>query len=212
MPVLTSIGTIGTTMTPLNGAGRYKRKTIEQRLTATGYTPFLTVGETLPPYARVLFAQMKPATAIPFNIGSSAAAATGWQCGVAMVFGTAPTAITTSLTTINLVCLTANTQQIPVNQDPVNPWFVTAASTNGCILPTTLNLPATLNNGTAAKTFYVLPFMAITTAEAAQKFQVGTSTAPTVATTGYCFNTSTSATCSIDVQIVYEVLDETPDQ
>lgn len=216
MPILTTVGTIGKHETLLNGAGTYKRKTITQRVTATGYTPSLTVtAADLPPYARIIWATMKPATAISFTIGSSAAQTTAGQMGVAMIWGTAPTAITTSVSTGNLVFLTAQSAagaSIPINQDPVAPWNTVAAATNGLMLATTFNMPTSLNNGTAAKTFYIVPYAATTAAEAVQRFQVATGTAPTVATTGYCFNTSTSATCSFDVQIFYEVFDETPDQ
>ena len=217
MPVLTTIPTGGRTEYLVNGSQNagfgWRRAIITERVTGTGYSPSLTLNQTVPAGARIVQASMKAATAIPIRLGSSAAATAG-QAGAALVFGTAPTALTTSLTTVNLVTLTAQSAfaaNLAKNAVGSRAWNVTAAATNGLILPTTLNLPATLQ-GTAARTFYVVPYAATTAAEAAQRFQVGTGTAATVATTGYTFGTSTSDTYSFDVQIVYDELIETPDQ
>lgn len=217
MPVLTTIPTGGRTEYLQNGSLNsgfgFRRAIITERVTGTGYSPSLTLTQTLPAGARIIQASMKAATAIPIRLGSSAAATAG-QAGAALIIGTAPTALTTSLTTANWVVLTAQSAfaaNLAKNATASRAWNVTAAATNGLILPTTLNLPATLQSG-SARSIYVVPFAATTAAEAAQRFQVGTSTAATVATTGYTFGTGTSDSYSFDVQVVYDELIETPDQ
>jgi hypothetical protein len=214
MPVLTTIPTGGTleyhVNQPITG---YRRGIITERVTGTGYSPSLTLVKQIPAGARILMASMKAATAIPIRLGSSAVATAG-QAGAAMIIGTAPTALTTSLTTANWVLLTAQSAfaaNLAENAVGSRAWNVTSAATNGLILPTTLNLPATPYSA-SARSVYVVPFAATTAAEAAQRFQVGTSTAATVATTGYTFGTSTSDSYSFDVQIVFDELIETPDQ
>lgn len=213
MPAITNTATGGETNKYIPGAGRYKVQTITERVTFTGYTPSITLTQTLPAGARLIAWSLKSATAIPIRLGSSAAATAG-QAGVALIIGTAPTALTTSLTTANWAVLTAQSAfaaNLPKNQVASKASNVTAAATNGLILPTTLNLPATLH-GAAARNIYLVPFAATTAAEAAQRFQVGTSTAPTVATTGYTFGTSTTDTGAFKVEIVYDELIETADE
>lgn len=214
MPVLTTIPTGGRIEYLLNQPiTGYRRALITERVTGTGYNPSLTLSQTLPAGARVIQASMKAATAIPIRLGSSAAAAAG-QAGVGLVFGTAPTALTGTNTQSNFVFLTAQSAfaaNLAKNAVGVRAWNVTAAATNGLVLPTTLNLPATLQ-GTASRTISVVPYAATTAAEATNRYQVATGTAATVATTGYTFGTSTSDTYSFDVQVVYDELIETPDQ
>lgn len=214
MPVLSTIPTGGKTDYIVNQPQTgYRRGIITERVTGTSYNPSLTLTQTLPAGARVIMASMKAATAIPIRLGSSAAATAG-QAGAAMILGTAPTALTTSLTTANLTVLTAQSAfgaNLAKNAVAARAWNVTAAATNGLILPTTLNLPATLMS-TAARNIHIVPFAATTAAEAAQRFQVATGVAATVATTGYTFGTGTSDSYSFDCQIVFDELIETPDQ
>lgn len=214
MPILATVPTIAEDKPLLNGAGAYKRRTITQRLTGLGQLPFLTLGTPVPAGARLIMARMKAATAIPLLAVGTSAAATAGQLGLALVW-TTPTAITNTHTTNALAFIPAQTAfgaNIPINSDSVSIWEVAAAATNDLLLAvTTYNQPNLQN--TAARTFYVTPYAATTSADnAATRFQVGTSTAPTVATTGYTLGSNSSASYSVDVEIVYEMLDETPDQ
>ena len=190
-----------------------KQGVIKEKVTATGYTPSLTLANQIPANSRIIMAAMRVSSSGGANIllGSSAAATAG-QAGAALIIGTAPTSLTTSLTTANFAVVTAQSAfgaAIPSNSNAIRAWDATAAATNGLVLPTTLNLPATLQN-TAAQSVYVVPYAATTAANATQRFQVATGTAATVATTGYVFNTSTSGTCSFDVEIFFETYTDTP--
>lgn len=192
------------------GGNNYRIGHINERVTGTGYQPFLTLTNPIPAGARLIMSAMKSATAIPIRLGSSAAATAGQ--GAAVVVWTVPTSITTSHSTNSLMTLTAQSAfaaNIPINQAGVSIWDVAAAATNDLLLAVT-----TYNNAhlvaTAARTLYVVPYAATTAAEAAQRFQVGTSTAATVATTGYTFGTSTSDSYSFDVQVTYEEIVPTP--
>jgi len=185
---------------------------IKERVTGTGQHPSLTLTQVLPANSRIIMYAMKNATAVNVYLGSSAAATAG-QAGVALIIGTAPTALTTSLTTANFAVITAQSAfgaAIPKNTNAAKAFTVTAAATNGLVLPTTLNLPATLQF-TATQPISVVPFAATTAANATQRFQVATGTAPTVATTGYTFGTSTSDSYSFDVEVFFETFTDTPD-
>lgn len=188
-----------------------KRGVIREKVTGTGYQPSLTLTKQVPANARILMAAFKVSSStVGFLIGSSAAQTTAGQVGVALIIGTAPTALTTSLTTANWATLTAQSAAgatLAQNANAIRSWDGTAAATNGLILPTSR---AGVEQSTAARSIYLVPFAATTAAEAAQRFQVGTSTAATVATTGYVFNTSATASCSFDVEVFYEEFTDTP--
>lgn len=189
-----------------------KAGVIMEKVTITGQMPSATLTKRIPANSRIIMAAMRVAsTTAGLYLGSSAAATAG-QAGVALIFGTAPTALTTSLTTANFAVLTAQSAfqaTLAQNQNAIRAWDATAAATNGLVLPTTLNLPATLQN-TAEQTISLVPYAATTAANAVQRFQVATGTAPTVATTGYTFNTGASAVSSYDVEVYYETYSDTP--
>lgn len=183
--------------------------TIKQHVVGTGKNAYLTVTPTIPANSRIVMATMRACTNVSFSLGqnqtdtTAAQALTGARLGVAMVF-TAPSSITSSSTSnlatlISTVAPTAAviTNGISQNATAVRAFQDTVAATNGLILPTTLNLPATLMSGSAAKTIYIAPFGQVTTGDTVYRF-CGT------VTTSYTFGTSTSDTYSFDVQIVYE--------
>lgn len=183
---------------------------IKERVTGSGQQPSLTLTQVLPANSRVLMTAMKNPTAVNIYLGSSAAATAG-QASPVLIVGTAPTALTTSLTTANwnfIVAQTGLAAAIPKNSVGTNPWAVAAAATNGILLPTTLN---TSTFFTATQPISVVPYAATTAANATQRFQVATGTAPTVATTGYTFGTGASDAYSFDVEVFFETFTAPPD-
>lgn len=189
-----------------------KAGVIKERVTGTGQLPSLTLTNVLPANSRLIMAAMKNPTAVNIYLGSSASATAG-QAGVALVIGTAPTALTTSLTTGNYASLPLQTSfgsAIPKNSVSANAWDTLAASTNGLLLATAINSYANLQF-TATQPISLVPYMGTATAtQAKQVFTVATGTAPTVATTGYTFGTGTSDTYSFDVEVFFETFTTPP--
>jgi len=185
--------------------------TIREKVYGTGKNAYLTMVNTIPANSRIVMATMRAATNVSFSLGqnqtdtTAAQALTTPKLGVAMVW-TAPSSITASSTSA-LLTLAANTSAaaasalisngISQNATALRSFQDTAAATNGLILPTTLNLPATLMSGSAARTIYIAPYAATTAADTVYRF-CGT------VTTSYTFGTSTSDAYSFDVQITYE--------
>lgn len=190
---------------------------IRERVTGTGKNAYLTLTKQIPANSRIIMATMRAASAVSFSLGqnqtdtTAAQALTTPKLAAAMVL-TAPSSVATNATTAALVTIPAGTAAaasgaiasgIAANATASRSWDTTAAATNCLILPTTLNLPATLASGTAAKSVHIMPYGATTAADTVYRF-CGT------VTTSYTFGTSTSDSYSFDVQIVYEEYPESP--
>lgn len=173
---------------------------IIERVTTTQNSAFATLSQQLPSGARITWATIKTATAVPFYLGSTAAATNG-QAAAALVW-TAPSSLVTSATTANALLSVAQTAfgaAVPINSE--SRGFALSAATAGGILQSGHNW--NLNVSTSALTFYVIPYASSTGAtDATQRFLVNTTTP----TNGYSFGstTSTTATVSFDVQIFFE--------
>lgn len=191
--------------------------TIRERVSGTGLNAYLTLKTQIPKNSKIVMATLRAVTNVSFSLGQNATDTTAAQAlttpklGVAMIW-TAPSSATGSSTS-NLATLAANTSVtagsaiitsgVSQNATALRAFQDTVAATNGLILATTLNLPATLSSGTAAQTVYIAPYAATTAADTVRRF------AGTV-TTSYTFGTSATDTYSFDVAICYEEYPETP--
>lgn len=173
---------------------------IIERVTTAQNTPFAQLSQQLPSGARITWATIKTATAVPFYLGSTAAATNG-QAAAALVW-TAPSSLATGATTANLLLSVAQTAfgaAVPINSE--SRGYAASAATAGGILQSAANW--NMNTSTSALTFYVIPYASSTGAtDATQRFLVNTTTP----TNGYSFGstTATTATVSFDVQIFFE--------
>jgi hypothetical protein len=191
------------------GMGGMKIAHIRERVTGTGYCPSLTLSQKQPAKSKLIWAAIKAAGAVAVFAGSSATASAGTM-GVAIV-STAPTSLATGATTANYVLIPSAAAIAAgvgsISDNAVGRGFAPSAATAGGLL-----LERSLENpNSTERVLYIVPFMQTTAAEAAQRFQVATGTAATVATTGYGFGTSTSASSSFDVDLYFEEFEDPAD-
>lgn len=192
------------------GMGGFKIIHLRERVAGTGFCPSLTLARKQPAKSKLIWSAIKAAGAVGVYAGSSAAATAG-TLGVALV-ATAPTSLATGATTANFALIPSaaaigTTGYGSISDNAVGRGLALSAATAGGVL-----LERSLENPASTQvTLYLVPFMQTTAAEAVRKFQVATGTAATVATTGYTFGTSTSATTYFDVDLYFEVFEDPAD-
>jgi hypothetical protein len=192
------------------GMGGYKIAHVRERVTGTGFCPSLTLSQKQPAKSKLIWAAIKAAGAVAVYAGSSAAATAGTM-GVALV-STAPTSLATGATTANYALIPSaaaigTTGYGSITDNTVGRGTAPSAATaGGVLLDRSFENPASTE-----RTLYLVPFMQTTAAEAAQRFQVATGTAATVATTGLLFGTSTSSSSSFDVDLYFEEYEDPAD-
>lgn len=173
---------------------------IQERVTLTAGAAFATLSQQLPAGARETCVVIKNATDLTLDLlGSADTTAAAGTGQLALVY-TAPSSLATNATANNLaVGPTATAKNEFTRGFAV---YSTTAGGGGIIDASHPSLVRALP--TAARTYYILPWLSVTAAGATKRFEVNTT-----ATSGLTFGTTGGA---VDVEIFFEEWVDTADQ